>query len=113
MNSEVMKEYDKERIRLKAATGQFLAMKEPSYAFHMMLQHVLGLRAELNTLIECLSSPDRKVNSDNYFKKLIYHLQVQIGTLLEGMPGVSVDENGRVHGARAFLTVPGPNDRLS
>lgn len=107
-NSEVMKAYEKERIRLKAATGKFLAIKEPSHCFHMLMQHVFGMRAELNSLIECLSRPDRRVDDDAYFKVLIHHLQTQISMLCAGMPGITIDENGRVHGD--FLSKPGRGD---
>lgn len=100
--NEVTKAYERERIRLKAVTGKFLATKEPAECFHMMMQHVMGMRAEFNTLIQCLSRPEKRVDDEMYFKLLIHNLQVQIDLLLAGLPGVTCDENGRLHGGRVI-----------
>lgn len=105
MSIELLNRYEKERIRLKAVTGRFLAVKEPSETFHMLMTHVFGMRAEINTLVECLST-QKKVEQDVYFRILIKRIQEQIDSILTGLPGVVCDEDGRLHGGTGGLIKP-------
>lgn len=108
MNSEIMKELNIQRVRLKAVTAKFLATKEPLESFHMMMQHTFAMRADMDALKECLSKTKR-VDEQIYFATLIKYMNEYIDMLLAGMPGVTCDENGVIRGGSVITRVRGQN----